>query len=60
MEKEEIKKIIVKRIDSNIENVRESTSSIIENLIDIRSSLEQSMFLEYFLENELKDKTMQK
>lgn len=55
MEKDEIKKIIVKKIDNNLDNVRECTSLIIENIIDIRSNIDQAMFLEYFLENKLKD-----
>lgn len=54
MENNKIRQKLVKKIDSRLDMIKESTNNIIENLIELRSNVEEAMFLESLL-SEIKE-----
>lgn len=54
MDNTKIQQKLVRKIDSRLELIKESTNNIIENLIELRSNVDEAMFLESLL-NEIKE-----
>ncbi len=55
MNKEELHRAIVQRIDSNLKNTNEATNSIIECLIEIRTCIDEILFLKNFIHDKFND-----
>ncbi|MBS4759916.1 MAG: hypothetical protein KHX03_04380 [Clostridium sp.] len=55
MDKQEIHRAMVQKIDTNLNNIRESTFGIIEYLIDIRTCVDEILFLKNYINYNFKD-----
>lgn len=55
MNKEELHRAIVQKIDTNLNNTSEATGSIIECLIEIRACINEILFLKNFINDKLND-----
>lgn len=55
MNKDEIQSQLVDKIDSKMDSIRESTTNILESLIDIRSKTDEIAFLETLLNEQFKN-----
>lgn len=55
MDKQEIHRAMVQKIDTNLNNITEATSDIIEYLIDIRTCVDEILFLKNYINYNFKD-----